>query len=137
MIKPFGVFTDPRASHIVCQVKHQLFHLISLFPHTGKDFGVESLPLTKILLLIHNFATCYPRWMDKRPRLRQTKKYFRPHPRGLLIGIYKFYENWSTETSRKEWLKGVICYAYRSLRQPNLQSQRLRIEMCIKKAGPK
>jgi hypothetical protein len=29
----------------------------------------------------------------------------------LLAGIYIFYENWSTETSRKEWLKGIICYA--------------------------
>jgi len=25
-----------------------------------------------------------------------------PPPCGLLIGIYIFYENWSTETSRKE-----------------------------------
>ena len=37
--------------------------------------------------------------------LLKTKKYFRPHPRGLLIGLYIFREHWSTETFRKEWLR--------------------------------
>ena len=32
-----------------------------------------------------------------------------PPPCGLLIGIYLFYENWSTETFRKTQIALLIC----------------------------
>jgi hypothetical protein len=38
-----------------------------------------------------------------------------PPPCGLLVEIYIFYENWSTETFRKEdSKKGAVCYTYES-----------------------
>jgi hypothetical protein len=37
-----------------------------------------------------------------------------PPPCGFLIGIYLFYENWSTETSRKnESNRWAVCYTYK------------------------
>ena len=40
-----------------------------------------------------------------------------PLPCGLLIGIYLFYENWSTETFRKkESEKWAVCSTYKSLK---------------------
>jgi hypothetical protein len=33
-----------------------------------------------------------------------------PPPCRFLIGIYLFYENWSTETFRKESKKCAVCY---------------------------
>jgi len=38
---------------------------------------------------------------DSRHFSLKTKKYLHRHPCGFLIGIYLFYENWSTETFRK------------------------------------
>jgi len=38
-----------------------------------------------------------------------------PPPFGLLIGIYLFYKNWSTETFRKEESKKrAVCNVYKS-----------------------
>jgi hypothetical protein len=40
------------------------------------------------------------------------KKYLHHHP---VTGVYLFYENWSTETSRKkESKKQDICYNYKT-----------------------
>jgi hypothetical protein len=49
-----------------------------------------------------------------------------PPPCGLLIGIYLFYENWSTETFRKkESKKWAVCSTYKSLLGAILTNSRL------------
>ena len=54
-------------------------------------------------------------------------------PCGLLIGIYIFYENWSTETFGKESLKRVICYTYKGSVPLRLSHQGLLVESPISK----
>jgi len=51
-----------------------------------------------------------------------------PPPNGLLIGIYLFYENWSTETfSEEELKKWVLCYT-QVLRERFIGELRLSVE---------
>jgi hypothetical protein len=53
------------------------------------------------------------------PRLSSLKRRIStPPPCGLLIGIYLFYENWSTETfGKKESRKRAPCNTYLSSRE--------------------
>jgi len=48
------------------------------------------------------------------PRLfsLKNKEISAPPPCGLLIGIYLFYENWSTETFRKKGSKKQAVYSW-------------------------
>jgi hypothetical protein len=56
--------------------------------------GVKSFSLT--LLIFHESFPSYPRLFSSK-----NEEISAPPPCGFLIGIYLFYENWSTETSRK------------------------------------
>jgi hypothetical protein len=49
---------------------------------------------------------------------RENEEISAPPPCGLLIGIYKFCENWSTETFRKEESKKWAAYnTYSAMRR--------------------
>jgi len=56
--------------------------------------GVESLSLTFPILYESFLLTSRP--------FPENEEISVPPPCGFLIGIYKFYENWSTESFRKE-----------------------------------
>jgi uncharacterized RDD family membrane protein YckC len=66
-----------------------------------RGFGIESLFLT-LPIFQESFLPPPGHFSLK------TKKSLQPPPSGLLIGIYIFYENWSTETFRKSQRGGLI-----------------------------
>jgi hypothetical protein len=68
--------------------------------------GVESLSLA--LPIFHESFLLTPGFFHENEEISG------PPPCGLLIGIYKFYENWSTETFRKkESKKWDVCSTYK------------------------
>jgi hypothetical protein len=57
------------------------------------------------LLIFHESFPSYPRLFSSK-----NEEISAPPPCGFLIGIYLFYENWSTETSRKNESNRWVVY---------------------------
>jgi hypothetical protein len=66
--------------------------------------------------------------LKEQPASSSSGEISTPPPCGLLIGIYRFYENWSTETfSEEELKKWVLCYT-QVLRERLIGEPRLSVE---------
>jgi hypothetical protein len=62
----------------------------------------------------------------------ENEEKFAPPPCGFLIGIYLFYENWSTETFRKSQRGGLFVRRKRMVRSCNrTQAERKFVEDLI------
>jgi hypothetical protein len=73
-------------------------------------------------IFILEFALLHESFLLARAFSLENEEISSPPPCGFLIGIYKFFKSWSTETFRKKELKRrSVCTTYKALRLDSIK----------------
>jgi hypothetical protein len=104
------------ATRHILEINCRLHELITILSSPNPYFGVESSSSTSSI-----FHESFLLALGLAP---ENEEISAPPPCGFLIGIYLFYENWSTETFRKkESNRWAVPYTYLSANEASLRTE--------------